>query len=425
MKSTRRQSGAVNLIFLIITILIALFGWALWYSASKHAKTEAARADAKAKETLAIETAFVRARAAYDALAEKVGNVQKLPDPTPFASNEAWQAHLTERHSVVSKFLTNQDILDSYGAGRSDSLTLMGLFEPIDGQLRKLKNDISSMKRESETLATAKTTAEQANLKVVEQHATALGEKDKELVTVRERGDTQLRASEEKNDKTSKDLKEVTDKLTEAFAKHQKEMQDAADKLISLEREVATIKIPERIKRATEEPDGRVVEVDPKLGFAWIDLGAKNFVRRGTRFKCYDVVKGGVREDHGYIVVLDLTPEKAKCSIEGGAPIKPGDLITNPHFDKKSTKRFFMLGELPGRFDKQTAANKLRALGGSVEEKMSIHVDFLVLGNDPNPEAVGENANPDWFKDRPEYNDAMRFGIEIIRARDLETYLME
>lgn len=423
MMSTRRQNGAVNVVFLIIAVLFALVGWGLWYSAQKQGEENLKKAEQFKKLNAETEETFTRARQAYDALAEEVGLVPPLNDPGSSGSPDAWKQSVADRHKGIIE--QKKKAREAFEAANSESFKLTDLFAPAETKISNLQNEVARLKRDIEGLTTGKKTAEDANVAVADTHSKALAEKNTELAQIRERGETLLKASEEKNDKTSKDLKDATDKLTEVVAKHQKELQDATDKVVKLEREVAVVKIPERIKRATEDPDGKILEVDYKIGMAWIDIGSKQFVRRGTRFKCYDVLKGGVREEHGYIVVLDLQPDKAKCSIEGGASVKQGDLITNPYFDKNATKRFFFLGSLPGRFDNQTAANKLRAMGAAVDEKMSVHIDFIVLGNDPNPEAVGENANPEWFKDKPEYNDALRWGIETIRARDLETFLME
>ena len=46
-----------------------------------------------------------------------------------------------------------------------------------------------------------------------------------------------------------------------------------------------------------------------------------------------------------------------------------------------------------------------------------------VLGANPDPEAIGDDANPNWFKETEAYNDAIRWGTEMLRAQDLESYL--
>jgi hypothetical protein len=421
MMSSRRQQGAVNVVFLVITIIIALAGWGLWYSAHKEAEDAKKAADERAKTLEVAEARFNRARTAYDALAEDVGNIAPLPSDPSGMSLEAWQTALSEGRAALAKARANAK--ERFEATGTEGLKVLDLFLPAEQRINALQNQINQLQRERDAAVTEKTAADRSNVDIATKQNEELAAKNAELAQIRDRGDTLLRASEEKNEATSKQLREMTERYEKAIGDHRAEVQKVTDQMLALDREVALFRAPDRIKRMAELPDGKVIEVDYRTGMCWIDIGSRHFVRRGTRFKTYDVLKGGVREDHGYIVVHDILPEKSMCSIEGQAPVRMGDLITNPHFDREGSKRFFFLGTLPGRFDNQTAANILRSYGAQVDEKLSVHVDFVVIGDDPNPEAVGENANPEWFKDRPEYTDAQRWGIEMIRARDLETYL--
>ena len=84
---------------------------------------------------------------------------------------------------------------------------------------------------------------------------------------------------------------------------------------------------------------------------------------------------------------------------------------------------FHFVGNLPGRFTNQQAKAILEQYGMKVAEEFSIHVDFVVLGANPDPEAIGDDANPNWFKETEAYNDAVRWGTEMLRGQDLEHYL--
>ena len=422
MLSNRRQDGAVHIAFLIITIIIALAGWTMWYLANKDFEETTKQMKARTVEVEAKNDAFIRARLAYDDLANEIGLVKELPDPSAIASPEAWKEKVTDNHKPLVDARSERKKF--FDAGATEAGKVMDLFLPAEKMVNDLRNEVAKLKRDLEAAVTEKGAAEKANVDVAAAHATQLQEKINEMNQIRERGETQLRASEEKNEQTSKSLKEVSEKLETAVAEHRNQMTKLQDEKIALDREVNLIRSAVRIKRETEVADGKVIEVDARIGMCWIDIGTRNFLRRGTRFKTYGVAKGGVKVDRGYIVVHDMVSDKAECSIEGGANVQAGDFVTNPHFDRDETQNFFFLGNMPGRFDNQTAANILKNFGAKVHEKMSVHVDYIVLGDDPNPENVGENANPEWFKDRSEYSDAIRWGVEMIRARDLETFLM-
>ena len=60
MLSNRRQDGAVHIAFLIITIIIALAGWTMWYLANKDFEETTKQMKAKTVEVEAKNDAFIR-----------------------------------------------------------------------------------------------------------------------------------------------------------------------------------------------------------------------------------------------------------------------------------------------------------------------------------------------------------------------------
>ena len=74
------------------------------------------------------------------------------------------------------------------------------------------------------------------------------------------------------------------------------------------------------------------------------------------------------------------------------------------------------LGEMPGSWNRATATKFLKQRGATIEDKVSINTDFVVLG-------VQEDEDAAPLTDSDDYRHALQWGIEVIRARDLAPYL--
>ena len=75
-----------------------------------------------------------------------------------------------------------------------------------------------------------------------------------------------------------------------------------------------------------------------------------------------------------------------------------------------------ILGELTGRVNKEMAKRVLEGAGAKVDDKVTVETDFLVLG-------VKEAPDSPELTESESYKQAQAWGIEIIRARDLDPFL--
>jgi NAD-dependent DNA ligase len=92
-----------------------------------------------------------------------------------------------------------------------------------------------------------------------------------------------------------------------------------------------------------------------------------------------------------------------------------GDMILSPIFDKSKTLHFVVLGELPGRYNREMATKILESHGVKIDSKVTVATDFVVLGMKD-----GEDADPAESED---YKKAQGWSIPVLRARDLEPFL--
>ncbi len=423
MMSHARERGAVNLMMLfIITLVIAIGGWALWFGQFKDNEALKKKAKSTSAERDIAFDKVTALREAMNSFAKEVGEVP-VPVPEP-ADGEPPQVYL-ERFNNDYIRPVRQRITESRNSLEADATlnTLMGVLGPAEAAINKRDTEIASLKNDLTQAKADKASAEQANDQLLEEQRTELARRSQELEDEKQRNATKEQQLESQKDDLSTQLARITDTYEKAVSTHRSELIRVSDTMSELDREVRDIKRGLRIKKEKDLPDGKILDVDYRTGLCWIDIGTKHVLRRGTRFRTYGFLKGKVKDYHGYIVVRDVEKDRALCALEGDARPERGDFVTNPYFDRDEQKIFYFLGNLPGRFNNQQAKAILEDNRAKVVMKFDPHVDFLVIGDNPDPDAVGEDANPNWFKETKEYTDALRWNIEMIRAKDLETFL--
>ena len=175
--------------------------------------------------------------------------------------------------------------------------------------------------------------------------------------------------------------------------------------------------LTEKKKRtlAETEPDGEIVHADQKLGRAWINIGQKDKVRRGTAFEVFQYVKGGARKIKGHIEVKSLEDETAQVAIldqaDDADPIVKGDYIASPFYDKSKTMHFVFVGEklTNDRYGMEELVRRIEESGGRVDKSVTIDTDFIV--------AI-ENA-----EQSDEFTKGVQFGVVIMREPELLEFL--
>ncbi|MEE9394684.1 MAG: BRCT domain-containing protein [Planctomycetota bacterium] len=423
MRSSSRQGGAVNILFFVGALVIALVGWGLWFSEYKGHE-EAVKNEVVAKDDLLeSQGKLTEYKRGIDSITKVLG-LSEFPEPTGLddEGNSAWiDTTVAPAVGIVRKVVDEGRALS--GGGESVT-TITQLLDPIQAKLDAQGQEITRLKRDLSAARNATTSAEQANDTLIEQQAVSIQAKESELTDNKDRAATQLKQSDDNLVVAQGQITSLTESLETRLTETQAAMQKMEEKTNTLDREVRQVKGALRHETVSAEPDGKVMSVDQRAGMCWIDIGSNKQLRGGTRFRSYGVLKGGVREYHGFVVVKKIEARRALCAVEHGATTQNGDFITNPYYDSEGQHTFYFLGNLPGRFDNQRSAAILRDFGATVADKFSPSVDFLVLGNNPDPEAdLGEDADVNWFQATEAYTNATRWNIEVLLARDLEDFL--
>ncbi len=155
-----------------------------------------------------------------------------------------------------------------------------------------------------------------------------------------------------------------------------------------------------------KQADGKVLDVFASAGLAYINIGAKDRLRRGMTFAVYPsdgrLPESG--EGKATLEVVRVDSETAECQVRAttpGDPIIVGDLVGNVVFDRKREFRFRVIGRFDlnydGVFDPlggETIAAMIREWGGTVVDAVDERTDFIVMGAAPAPPAsLGPDAS--------------------------------
>jgi len=180
------------------------------------------------------------------------------------------------------------------------------------------------------------------------------------------------------------------------------------------------------VRRESSEPeaiDGSVLSVGNTGAVAYIDIGARSGLRRGTRFEVLRPGKSGDLTPKGTVEVRDVEDDMSLVGLttEPNAfdPILPGDKLRNPHFEANKSLHFFLLGDFPLTMSKEQATARLRELGADVDEQMTAETDVLVLGE----KSLAEGDAAPELTDSDEYKLADKLGMRIIRLAELQDFL--
>jgi NAD-dependent DNA ligase len=180
--------------------------------------------------------------------------------------------------------------------------------------------------------------------------------------------------------------------------------------------EARIAELTEKKKRTMEETeaDGEVVHADARLGLAWVNLGVKDRVRRGTTFEVFQYVKGGARKVKGHIEIKTVDDAMSQAAVlhtvDSTDPIVKGDLIASPFYDKHKTMNFVLVGKPKNeRYSLDELVRRIEEEGGRVDKSISIDTDFMV--------AMEEADQSE------EFAKAVQLGVIVMREQELMEFL--
>jgi len=399
-----RGQGGIHLSYLIVVVVICIMTILFAFSQNSTIADLEASAVKLREERDAKENQVRDLSTRYDDLSEVVtGSAAESPDVDLLKGK-----------------------LDQCGNDLKDVLGMSAVPTPLgmDDALGEMTKALTSLKSSLE-----------------QQTATAVSATDRSLQHQQEvqevRNEFQARVDELRNENNDlqTQLERTRADSREEVSRLQNEIQeleeDSSSRLYAVNRDLQITqglldKAHQRIKQLEYElkqeqdwgmvdPDGEVLRVEEELGFAWINIGRQDRLRRGLVFQVFQTVGGGKRVTKGRVEVARVEEDFAEVrileTIDPYNPIAIGDQVTSPFYNKETTPIFVFAGDRPvnNRLSREEMVQKIEAFGGTVEDDVRLETAFVV--------ALAGYAETD------EYDEARSLGVTILREQELLEFI--
>jgi len=262
----------------------------------------------------------------------------------------------------------------------------------------------------------------QDNLTTIEQNKnTRIQELEAQLSDEQQRSATQKEEDNQRIANLQSQLDELNSRVREVESSAELDKQVADKEISTLNARILALSKKLEVLEEPDIPDGQIIATSAEAGLAYIDIGGRDGLRRGTKFDVYRYAKGGNLVLKGSIEVRDVTTESAMCGVTKELfeldPIVKGDVVVNPLFSRNMSRTFVLLGRFPSTINRAFIGDRLSALGNAVDEKVSSKTDFLVLGEKEQGEFAPELTETD------EYKLADKLGVQIVRLNEIWDFI--
>lgn len=290
----------------------------------------------------------------------------------------------------------------------------------LEGKVKDQDGQLASLRSENE--AKAKTLQELTDAK------------DKEIADLRRQLADTEQAKTDQQALLERQVAEQTENFKDRDAKliaARKQMDDNARKEAQKEESLRT-RLAEQGRKLNpftkepETPDGKVLEVSENLNLGWINLGSKNRLAMGTRFRVVSGMTGDNRVK-GWAEVTQIKTDMAEVSFTERTdpfdPPAPGDLLFNPLFDPTGQRNAVLLGRFSGALNEKDLRALLGGMNIQIQKAVDKNTDLLIIGSemyvDENGQPLQQPIQP---TDLPAYRDAVAQGVQVVQLNDLRRY---
>jgi hypothetical protein len=174
----------------------------------------------------------------------------------------------------------------------------------------------------------------------------------------------------------------------------------------------------DRKRQPPSVADGSVIAAKAGVPTAFIDLGRKDMLVRGTIFQVKGKNEQGVK---GYARVTRVEQDRSEVALYDvvnpvADPIRGGDQLYNDLYSPGDKRHIFLLGRFDYPNHKPQLEQLLKDLGNEVVGKMGPGVDTVILGDDAINEAGDGFAS---LMESPDFKNANFLGVEFVPLRKL------
>jgi hypothetical protein len=161
---------------------------------------------------------------------------------------------------------------------------------------------------------------------------------------------------------------------------------------------------------------------------AWINIGRKNRLQRGTRFRIVDGTPGDGRLK-AWCTVTRVEEKMAEVllsdQVDAYDPAVAGDIIYNPVYDSKNMRNAALVGRFSGAWNEKELRLLLAEVGIQVKDDVDKTTDYLIVGSeiymDEDGDPLEEPRDP---KEEAVYSNAVGFGVQIVPIKQIREYFL-
>lgn len=409
--SQRAVRGAVSTMWVIVIVVAWLASLGLWYSSAsglEQAFEETRNVRAELAET---EQRLDEQLAALESISLVVG----YRDAAVVTSRSDPAAIQADVEAVRQQ-------LGSVLGGADAKPTVQQALSALRSALQSAQSAAAQANTDLQAEVAKRRAAEEAVSSSVTDLRRQLDQVNQQLADERQRADNQsgqdsrrfdeLVAAQQASDAAAREAQQALAEF-EVNARREKSALEAQVKALAVRREGVE----------PEATDGSILSVGSTGAVAYIDLGARHGLRRGTRFEVLRPGKSGELHPMGTVEVREVEDDMALVGLLGEPdafdPILAGDRLRNPHFEPNEVLHFFLLGDFPLTLSKEQATARLTELGAAVDETLSTATDVVVLGE----KSLAEGEFAQELTETDEYKLAEKLGMRVIRVAELASFL--
>ncbi|MHC4952517.1 MAG: hypothetical protein ACYTGZ_01400 [Planctomycetota bacterium] len=428
-----RERGIGNLAFISVLVLLVI-ALAMFFMERDKVDTTKTRLSAATKQRDKADKEAVDWKDAYSALREVVGIASADLDAVGDAAPERAKIQAAVRTEVYNKAeecanaaivllkATNYQVDEAKMkiVGQEGDINKVSIFSnPLSrenttvaaflalwpaplvnakgvAEVNNQKNDATFTRAQAEAAAFKSSLSTNANQyqNDLNKRQSLVDAQKSELTSTRE----SLEAQSQKFDAMSTEVEQVKQTM-------QKEQRTFQLEKNALENRLTNERVKKEIALAEDPKDGEILAVSRTRGTVWINLGKRNRLTRGTRFKTWRAGKGNQRQDIAVVQVIKVDDSKAECTIVNKLSpfrVTKGMNISNPFFDPHGRLRAYIFGDLR-KYTTEVARRRLSQAGVPVVRHLDGTVNIIILGepsvtlddvaDDEDPQAIERERN--------------------------------
>jgi len=390
----------VNVFLFLIAAVMAV----VWYNEGQEARDAKAAADANLKK---MGTRTERESAPITAI---VNAHDKNKGPTVIGEFTKREKKLTSM--ITGPETTTANAVKQVKAAIGTEKFLLSVISKARTSNTTKDTEIADLKTQLTNAITSKTDAVAAYTKLEQEFKEGVATRDETIREMAAATETAKTAHSEALDANDKKWQEKVDaqvqevdKLTGKLGEMSLELQKKTQRIV-----VITAKLREKLDnqelRLAVRPLGKIREIMSDRGVCFVPLGTRDNIVRGMTFRVYGP-EGIPKDGEGHKAALTVTRVSQTISqcrittVKRGDPVAVGDLFANVAYDPTRPQVFVV----EGRFDlsgsgraSETGTQEILALikrcGGKVTTKLTLNVDFVVMGEEPSKPADLDEGAP-------------------------------